>query len=108
MSGLYKVRWAWIAEEDLTGIVSYIAEDSPTKARAIFEKIKEKASNLNQYPERGRIIPELQYQGILLYRELIVTPWRILYRISGKNVYILSVLDSHQNVEDILLKRLTK
>ena len=108
MSGLYKIRWAGIAEEDLTCIVSYIAEDSLTNARAIFEKIKEKASSLNEYPERGRIIPELQDQGIFLYRELIVTPWRILYRISGKNVYILSVLDSRQNVEDILLKKLTK
>ena len=35
--------------------------------------------------------------------ELIVPPWRILYRIAVKQVYVLSVLDSRQNIEDILL-----
>ena len=104
----FKVHWARIAEEDLTNIILYIAEDSPTNARAIFEKIKEKASSLTQFPERGRVVPEIQEQGLFLYRELIVAPWRIVFRISDKKVYILSVLDSRQNVEDILLKRLTK
>jgi len=108
MTKSFKVHWAGIAEEDLRSIVLYIAEDSPTNARAVFEKIKEKASSLTQFPERGRTVPELQDQGISLYLELIPAPWRIIYRIEGKKVYILSVLDSRQNVEDILLKRLTK
>lgn len=108
MSTTYKVLWASIAEDDLKNIILYIAEDSPTNARTIFGKIKEKASSLTQFPERGRTVPELQDQGIFLYRELIVAPWRIIYRISDKKVYVLSVLDSRQNVEDILLKRLIK
>lgn len=108
MTKSFKVHWAGIAEEDLRNIVLYIAEDSPTNARAVFEKIKEKASSLTLFPERGRTVPELQDQGISLYRELIPSPWRIIYRVEGKKVYILSVLDSRQNVEDILLKRLTK
>ena len=108
MTKSFKVHWAGIAEEDLRDIVLYIAEDSPTNARAVFEEIKEKASSLTLFPERSRTVPELQDQGISLYRELIPAPWRIIYRIEGKKVYILSVLDSRQNVEDILLKRLTK
>ncbi len=108
MSNPFRVHWAGVAEKDLTSIILYIAEDSPINARTIFEKIKEKASNLTHFPERGRTVPELQDQGIFLYRELVVAPWRVIYRISDKKVYILSVLDSRQNVEDILLKRLTK
>ena len=108
MSNPFRVHWAGVAEEDLKSIILYIAEDSPTNARTIFEKIKEKASSLTHFPERGRTVPELQDQGIFLYRELVVAPWRIIYRISDKKVYILSVLDSRQNVEDILLKRLIK
>jgi plasmid stabilization system protein ParE len=108
MSTPYKVHWAGIAEEDLRNIILYIAEDSPTNARIIFEKIKDKAASLTNCPERGRIVPELQDQGIFLYREFILAPWRILYRISDKKVFVLSVIDSRQNVEDILLKRLTK
>ena len=107
MTALFKVHWAGIADEDLKNIILYIAEDSPANARIIFDKIKEKASSLTQFPERGRIVPELQDQGIFLYRELIVAPWKLIYRISDKKIYILSVLDSRQNVEDILLKRLT-
>jgi plasmid stabilization system protein ParE len=108
MNPTYKVIWASVAEDDLKNIILYIAEDSLANATIIFEKIKEKATSLKQFPEKGRIVPELQDQGIFLYRELIVAPWRIIYRISDKKVYILSVLDSRQNAEDILLKRLIK
>ncbi|MFO7607400.1 MAG: type II toxin-antitoxin system RelE/ParE family toxin [Desulfurivibrionaceae bacterium] len=108
MSGTFKVHWAGIAEEDLKDIVLYIAEDNPANARTIFENIKEKASTLISFPERGRTVPELQDQGIFLYRELIHAPWRIIYRIEDRKIYVLSVLDSRRNVEDILLKRLVK
>ena len=102
----YDVIWSETSEKDLMGIVEYIAADSPSNAFEIFKEIKKKASSLYTFPDRGRIVPELQDQGIFLYRELIVPPWRMIYRISKKTVYILSVLDSRQNVEDILLRRL--
>ena len=106
MTPTFKVFWANVAEKDLAGIIEYIAEDSLTNARNVFEKLKKKASSLNLFPQRGRIVPELKDHGIILYRELFVAPWRIIYRISGKKVYVLLVIDSRQNVEDILLKRL--
>ena len=107
MSKKYKVVWSNIAENDLKNIIEYIADDSPADAFRIFKNIKQKTSKLFTLPERGRIIPELRDQGILQYRELIIPPWRILYRISEKRVYVLSVLDSRRNIEDLLLKRLT-
>ncbi len=106
MSDNYKIEWAGVAENDLKGIVEYIAEDSPVNALKILKKIKQKASSLYALPERGRIVPELQEQGIMIYRELIIPPWRIIYRMSETKIYVLSVLDGRQNVEDILLKRL--
>jgi plasmid stabilization system protein ParE len=106
MSQKYDIIWAGVAENDLKEIIEYIATDSPANALKTFKKIKQKASSLYTLPERGRIVPELQDQGILLYRELIVPPWRIMYRIAEMKVYVLSVLDARQNVEDILLKRL--
>ncbi len=106
MKKIYDVLWSETSEKDLMGIVEYIAADSPPNAFEIFKKIKQKTLRLYTFPDRGRIVPELQDQGIILYRELIVPPWRIIYRISEKAVYVLSVLDSRQNVEDILLKRL--
>jgi len=106
MSHKYDIIWAGVAENDLKEIIEYIAIDSPANALKALEKVKQKASSLYTLPERGRIVPELQDQGILLYRELIVPPWRIIYRISEMKVFVLSVLDARQNVEDILLKRL--
>ena len=106
MSQKYDIVWAGVAENDLKEIIEYIATDSRANALKTLKKIKQKASSLYTLPERGRIVPELQDQGILLYRELIVPPWRIIYRISEMKVYILSVFDARQNVEDILLKRL--
>ena len=106
MKKRYDVIWSETSEKDLVSIVEYIAADSPSNAFEIFKEIKQKASSLYAFPDRGPIVPELRDQGIILYRELIVPPWRIIYRISEKAVYILSVLDSRQNVEDILLKKL--
>jgi len=106
MKKKYRVIWADVAENDLSNIIEFIANDSPTKALQILEIIKEKTSSLHHLPERGRLIPELQEHGISQYREIIISPWRVIYRISDRNVYVLAVLDSRQNIEDILLKRL--
>ncbi len=58
------------------------------------EKIKSKASSRYAFPERGRIVPELQEQGISQYRELAISPWRLVYRIAEKEIYVLSLFDS--------------
>lgn len=108
MKNKFKVIWSQTAANDFESIILYIAEDSPTNALKILKKIKGKVSTLNNLPQRGRIVPELQDNGILFFRELIIPPWRVMYRISENKVNVLSVLDSRQNVEDILLKRLLK
>ena len=101
-----EVEWSKISEKDLVAIIEYIADDNPSRAYVVFKEVKRKASKLRSLPERGRIVPELQDQGITQYRELVIPPWRIIYRISERKVYVLSVLDSRRNIEDILLKRL--
>ncbi len=106
MNPKYQVVWATVAENDLREIIGFISVESPGDALKILKKIKEKASSLYTLPERGRIVPELQDQGISQYRELIISPWRLIYRVAEHEVYVFSVIDSRRNVEDILLKRL--
>ena len=101
----HEVIWTNTADWDLSRIIDYIAQDSINNAIDVFDKIKNKCLNLYIYPNRGRIVPELRDYGILLYRELIIVPWRVIYRITEKYVFVLSVIDSRQNVEDILLSR---
>ena len=104
----YEVYWARIAEEDLGAIIEYIHSDNPLAAKGKLKRIKTGVSKLHSFPERGRVVPELKEQGILQYRELIIPPWRVIYRISDLQVHVLSVIDSRQNVEDILLNRLVR
>jgi plasmid stabilization system protein ParE len=102
----HNVIWSRRAAQDLERLIEYLADDSPSNALRIFSNLRVKVSALCLFPERGRVVPELQSQGILQYRELIVAPWRIIYRISGRTLYVLSIIDSRQNVEDILLRKL--
>ena len=95
-----------MAENDLVKIIEYIANDNPANAIKVLNRLRKKAANLHYSPKRGRIIPELQEYGIYQYRELIVAPWRLIYRAQEDKVYVLAVLDSRQNIEDILLKRI--
>ena len=106
MNPKYKVVWTNVAENDLKEIIDFISIDSPQNALKILQSIKQKASNLYTLPERGRIVPELQGQGISQYRQLIIPPWRLMYRIDQQKIYVLSVIDSRRNVEDVLLARL--
>ena len=106
MNPKYQVVWATVAENDLREIIGFISVESPGNALTILKKIKERSSSLYTLPEKGRIVPELQDQGISQYRELIISSWRLIYRIAEHKVYVLSVIDSRRNVEDILLKRL--
>ena len=38
------------------------------------------------------------------WRELIVSPWRIIYRVEGRVVFVDSVLDGRRDVEDALMQ----
>jgi toxin ParE1/3/4 len=105
MSKKYQVEWASAAEVDLKQIIHHIANDSPGNALDVLRKIRQKAYSLYALPERGRIVPELQAHGIGTYRELIEGPWRIVYRTTATTIYVLSIIDSRQNVEDLLLNR---
>lgn len=108
MTQKYQVKWAAVAQSDLKEIIDYIALESPGNALQLIGKIKQIASDLYTLTDRGRIVPELKDQGIHIYREIIFHPWRIIYRISDTTVFVLSVIDSRRNVEDILFNRFVK
>jgi len=105
MRARFHVRWAAIAQRDLRQIIETIGMENPSNAKRVFDRIRQKASDLYTLPDRGRIVPELRGQGIHAYREILVPPWRIIYRIVGSEVFVLSVIDARRNVEDILLDR---
>ena len=104
----FTVYWTASARIDLIEIIDYIFEDNPDNAETIFQKIKDYSIKLAGFPERGRIVPELKFHNIETYRELIISPWRLIYRIEEKKVYILAFIDGRKNFEDILLQRIMR
>ena len=104
----FAVEFALVAQRDLQAIVEFIATDDPAAAARVLDQIESRTVSLQQMPERGRVVPELAAVGIHAYWELVVKPWRLVYRITGKTVYVLAVLDGRRNIEDVLLDRLVR
>lgn len=102
----YEVIWTKSAEFDLEQIIEYIKIDSISIAKKIFIEIKQECQNLCYFPNRKRIVPELQKIGLSKYRELICKRWRVIFKIKDDKVYVLLVVDSSRNLEDILFQRL--
>ena len=102
----YQVSWTDVAKSDLNEIIRYIAVDNVGIALNVLDKLETKAASLEQFPERGRLLPELIDSGITQYRELISAPWRIVYRIEQQEVLVTAVLDSRRDLQTLLLRRL--
>jgi toxin ParE1/3/4 len=94
----YKVIWTKSAEQDLNQIIEYILNNEEiNNAKKIYGKIKSRIFLLNENPEQGRVVPELQLLKIKKYREIIINPWRIIYKIDYNKVFILLVIDGRRN-----------
>ena len=104
----YEVIWTNSAQFDLELIIEYLKSDDIAIAKKIFDAIKKKCESLHHFPKRNRIVPELQQIGITKYREIIYKRYRIVYKIDKTKVYIMAVIDSSRNFEDILFHRLFK
>jgi addiction module RelE/StbE family toxin len=102
----YRVEWTEVARRDLEEIVDHVSKDRPVAALRLLDLIEEKASSLSSLPLRGRLPPELGRFEVRHYRELVIPPYRLIYRLLGDSVFILGVFDGRRNLEDLLLKRL--
>lgn len=101
----YKVLWSKSAKMDLEDIINYIKLDSKSSALKVLVTIQSQVKDLYDFPDKGRVIPELERFNINSYREIIVSPWRIFYKHIGLNISIVSIIDGRRNIEDILLRR---
>jgi plasmid stabilization system protein ParE len=102
----HAVAWTDPAVRDLEAIARFIASDSPLNAGRVLARLRERARELSSLPERGRVVPELARFGIVVYREVIVRPYRIVYRVRDRSVHVLAVLDGRREIEDLLFERM--
>ncbi len=83
-----KILWTQTAYRRLEEIFAYIEIDSPQNAQKWLGKLLVKVEPLKGTPKLGRKVPELNSPVI---RELIHDNYRIIYRLSGESLFLLTV-----------------
>ena len=84
-----EVVWTDPAWDDLAAAAEYIARDSEAYAAAFVQEMKDAATSLSEMAERGQIVPEF---GDASIRELLVRPYRLVYRLNAWQVTILAII----------------
>lgn len=89
-----RVTWSREAGENLVEIEEFIARDCVERAvRFVDNLIDHAEAILADNPRSGRIVPEIGNPDV---RELIYRGYRIVYRLSGDLITILSVFEGHR------------
>ena len=103
---IYTVNINKTAKNDLREIIRYISKNNPMNALNILKRIENRINTLDHFPERGGYVPELLKNNIKDYRQLIESPWRIIYKIDNNIVNVLLIIDSRRNTQDIFVEKL--
>ncbi len=83
-----RIRFTPTAREQLLAAVEYIRRDNPSAAARFRKRVEKSVRRLSKFPQSGRALPEFPE---LPYRELIVAPYRLFYRIEGKTLWVVAV-----------------
>ena len=103
----YKVLLTGSAERDLEEIYDYIAAtDTQGNADYVLKKLVEVAEKLVTVPERGSYPQELLLLGMREYRQAHFKPYRLIYRVMGKQVIIYLIADGRRDMQTLLSRRM--
>lgn len=95
------------ARRDLEEIYDYIGEhDAPAKADYVLNHIETVLEGLARFPARGSYPTELLALGIREYRETLFKPYRVIYRVTGRRVYVYLIADGRRDMQTLLTRRL--
>ena len=98
---MVEIVWTESALLDLQEIAEYIALDKVRAAEKLVSNVFGRVELLSDSPESGRKVPELRKSR---YREVIVGPCRIIYRISADSIIILHVMRGERLLRKYLLE----
>ncbi len=103
----YAVFLTDAASEDLQDLYDFLLEyEVEGRADKILEKIEELIQSLSGHPDRGNHPKELMSIGVREYRELHFKPYRILYRVIEKKVFVYLIADGRRDFQTLLQRRL--
>jgi toxin ParE1/3/4 len=83
-----RIVWSPLAERRAIEAFEYIARDRPSAAGRWLDRLLDQVGSLASLPDRGRAVPELHRLDV---RELVVGPYRVIYRRDSRRVVILTI-----------------
>lgn len=83
--------WTVPALQDLDELADYISLDKPQAAKKFVKLVFEKVELLGKYSLIGSKPEELKNLPVS-YRQLIVKPCRVIYRLEKQTIYIVAVI----------------
>ena len=92
-----RLIWTEPALNDLEIIAEYIALDNADAARQYVQKVFNVVKRLEEFPRSGNVPPEISR---LSYRQIVVPPCRIFYRIQKDYVFIVYIMRSEQLLQE--------
>ena len=103
----FEVELTHGAEQDIEAITDSVAENgSPEIAGKLLDAILAKVEALEKFPLRGSIPKELAALGIRDYRQLLLKPYRLIYRVDGSKVVVTVIADGRRDLQALLERRL--
>jgi len=89
-----KVVWSNRALRSLAAIHERIsAEAGEQAAHRVVDRILQRGDQLAAFPFSGRVVERYKRPGV---RELIESPYRIMYRVTGQQAQIIDIFHSAQ------------
>lgn len=78
------------------------ADDADSLLDALIEKI----DTLETFPLHGAIPKELETLGMGEFRQVLLSPYRLIYRVIGKKVFVSVIADGRRDMQALLERRL--
>ena len=88
-----KIYWTKESLLNIQEIEDFISLDNPNAAIKFTDKLISLVETLIDFPNKGRIVPELSIDQI---REILHKNYRIVYLIKKNSIDILTVFEGHK------------
>ncbi|MCG8373220.1 MAG: type II toxin-antitoxin system RelE/ParE family toxin [Balneolales bacterium] len=89
-----EIIWTEPALQSLDEIADYISLENIAAAQQVVQKVFDRVDQLSANPLSGREIPELETS---IFREVIISPCRVFYRVDKEQLFIVDVMREEQH-----------
>jgi len=97
------------ARDDLFELYTYVARnDSVQKADTLLKALEEKCDSLHTAPERGNKVIELERVHAQGIREIHYKPYRTIFQVIDRKVFVHAILDGRRELQELLERRVLR